>query len=253
MASRYRQLEIDDGLIARSHPVVAKALEGGKQLTRGELGTELERAGIHAQGERLGHIMHNLEMQALICSGPRRGKQFTYMLLDERAPNAKILPYDDALALLTQRYFQSHAPATAQDFAWWSGLTVGDARIGLEMLKPRFVPALIDGKTYWYNPSSAETRDPPLTVHLLPSYDEFANGYVDYSPVLSPSYAEQANVVGRAFYSVNGRFAGMWKRSFQKGTAVITRRPFQELSAAGCEASPLLPGVSGNSHAKAIR
>ena len=66
----------------------------------------------------------------MICSGPRRGKQFTYALVEERAPRARVLPRDEALAELARRYFQSHGPATVHDFAWWSGLTVKDARAG---------------------------------------------------------------------------------------------------------------------------
>ena len=33
--------------------------------------------------------MMHAELEAVICSGPRRGKQFTYALLDERAPATK--------------------------------------------------------------------------------------------------------------------------------------------------------------------
>jgi hypothetical protein len=247
-ASRYRQLELDEALFARCEPVIVKALEGDKQLTRAELAAELGKAGMHLQGERLGHILLRLEVKALVCSGPRRGKQFTYMLLDERAPHAKSLPRDEALALLTQRYFQSHAPATAQDFAWWSGLTVGDVRTGLEMLKPRFLPEVIDGKTYWHDPSLPELAELPLVVHLLPTYDEFHNGYKDYSPVFEPAYIEQVSQVGRTFssyYAINGQIAGMWKRTFHKGAVIITRMPFRELSPRESDAFAMAAGCFG--------
>ena len=56
------------------------------------------------------------ELDGIICSGARRGKQFTYALLDERAPQARMLDRDEALAELASRYFTSRGPATLQDF-----------------------------------------------------------------------------------------------------------------------------------------
>jgi hypothetical protein len=79
--------------------------------------------------------MMHAELEALICSGPRRGKQFTYALVDECAPASKPWLRDQALAQLARRYFASHGPALAQDFAWWSGLTVADAKLGIELAK----------------------------------------------------------------------------------------------------------------------
>ena len=55
--------------------------------TRDELRDTLEKAGIAADnGQRLAYIVMHAELDGLICSGPRRGKQFTYALLDERVP-----------------------------------------------------------------------------------------------------------------------------------------------------------------------
>lgn len=96
--------------------------------------------------------MMRAELDAVICSGPRRGKQFTYALLDERVPAAKALGRDEALAALTRRYFSSHGPALVQGFTWWSGLMVADVKVGIEMAKPRLTHAVLDGKTYWFAP-----------------------------------------------------------------------------------------------------
>lgn len=131
-----RRLEIDAPLLKRSHAVIESALEGGSSLTRAELGAALERAGIPAAGQRLGHLVSYAELDAIVVSGPRRGRQVTYALLEERAPSARRLDRDEALAELTRRYFTGHGPAQVQDFAWWSGLTVADVRRGLELAGP---------------------------------------------------------------------------------------------------------------------
>src|SRR6266571_3866 len=135
-ASWYRKLELDDALFLSSNAVLAKALQGGKQLTRPELVSVLQQAGI-ATGDvlRFTYIMIRAELDGIVCSGARQGKQFTYALLDERAPQARTLDHDEALAEFARRYFTGHGPATLQDFVWWSGLSVADARAGLDMVK----------------------------------------------------------------------------------------------------------------------
>ena len=85
-AYMYRKLGLKDATFARSRKVLERALRGGKQLTRSELDAALRRAGIAADGLRLAYLMMHAELSGVICSGPRRGKQFTYALLDERAP-----------------------------------------------------------------------------------------------------------------------------------------------------------------------
>src|SRR5262245_53216938 len=81
-AHYYRTMELDDKLFARSRKVFERALAGGKHLTRSELARRLEKAGILAKGPRLAFLMMHSELNAVICSGPRQGKQFTYALLD---------------------------------------------------------------------------------------------------------------------------------------------------------------------------
>ncbi len=117
-AYQYRQLELHDAIFKRGHDIFIKILQGRKQLTRSELATTLEQAGIAAKGSRLAHIVMQAELEGIICSGARRGKQFTYALLEERAPHAKHLERDEALAELVKRYFSIHGPATVQDFVW---------------------------------------------------------------------------------------------------------------------------------------
>src|SRR6266571_7526030 len=153
-ANWYRKLELDDAIVRRCNETLAKALQGGKQLTRDELASALRQAGIVTQGEqRVTYIVMRAELDGVICSGARRGKQFTYALLAERAPHARMLARDEALAELTMRYFMSHGPAVIQDFVWWSGLTVAEARAGLAMVTSHLLHETINGQTYWF-PSS---------------------------------------------------------------------------------------------------
>ena len=113
--------------------VIERELGGHRHRTRQELAVALGKARIPAAGQRLAYLMMSAELDQVICSGPRRGRQFTYALLAERAPRARVLPRDEALGELTRRYFTSHGPATLRDYVWWSGLTMKDARRGVEI------------------------------------------------------------------------------------------------------------------------
>ena len=168
MRSYDHKLELDGRVYARARALMSTALEGGHALTRAELAGVLRAGGIEAAGQRLAHIVMHAELEADICSGPRRGAQFTYALLAERAPRATLLPRGEALAALAERYFRSHGPATVRDFAWWSGLTLADARVAVADLPAGRGEVL----------AAAPGPERALGAHyLLPNYDEYLIAY----------------------------------------------------------------------------
>jgi hypothetical protein len=144
-ASRYRQLQLDNIVFKRSNDALAKALEGGKQLNRLEVMSALNNAGVATNDLRFIHLLMHAELDKVICSGARRGKQFTYALFDDRIPKDNTPSKEEALAELAKRYFISRGPATLQDFTWWSGLAAADARKGLEIVKPQLTNMLAEG------------------------------------------------------------------------------------------------------------
>lgn len=127
-AGLYKQFELDETIFARCRVLLTSALQGSRQLVRKEAYRVLEEGGVATGGSRGLHLLGRLALEGLICFGPREGKQPTFVLLAEWVPRPRVLNRNEALAELTQRFCMSHGPATAQDFAWWSGLTVVDAR-----------------------------------------------------------------------------------------------------------------------------
>lgn len=146
MSPYNRHLELDEAVFRRSARTLRRALEGGKHLTRAELSGELRRAGIDASGtQRLAHLVMEAELAGIVCSGARRGKQFTYALLEERVPAGTSFDRDGALLRLTAIYFATRGPATPADFSWWSGLTVGEARKGIDLAGSTLERVIVDG------------------------------------------------------------------------------------------------------------
>src|SRR4030095_11798781 len=133
------------------------ALKGGKHLTRASLKKILNDSGVATNDPiRLAHILVHAELDAVICSGPMLGKQFTYALLDERVRPTKPLDREHALSKLTTRYFTSHGPATLRDFIWWSGLTAADAKSGIAMVKRHLTKIMQDDREFWSAPSAED-------------------------------------------------------------------------------------------------
>jgi winged helix DNA-binding protein len=233
MASTNRQLGLDTAIFKKSNAVLAKGLQGNQHLTRSELGKILQKAGVPADGLRLGHLMGRAELDGVICSGARRGKQHTYALLDERAPQVKTLERDEALAELTRRYFRSHGPATLRDFVWWSGLTTNDARRGIEFVKTQLESETRDDQTYWFVPSRAG-KEPSPTVHLLPNYDEYTVGYTDRASIFDVTHTDKLDSRGSILFQyaivMDGLVAGTWKRTIKKNEVVINVVPFTGLT-----------------------
>ncbi|HEY4867185.1 MAG TPA: winged helix DNA-binding domain-containing protein [Candidatus Dormibacteraeota bacterium] len=236
----YRKVGLDEALFRHSNRALAGALEGGQQLTRTELARVLERAGIPASGIRLAYLMMRAELDAVVCSGARRGKQFTYALLDERAPVAAVLDHDEALAELARRYFTSHGPALLQDYVWWSGLTVADARAGVEMAASHLAADAIDGRTYWSARVATGAEDRSPVVHLLPNYDEYLIAYRDHTPAFDPSLFTDASAVDRVLARhilvIDGRVMGGWRRLIEKDRVTVEVEPLAPLGAAQEEA-----------------
>ncbi len=219
MSSYNRKLGLDTKSFTRCAAIIERALADRQYLTRSELGDRLRQSGLAVDGTRLAHVTMYTELEGLICSGPRRGKQSTYALVAERAPRAMRLPRDEALATLTRRYFRSHGPATVRDFVWWSGLTTADARRGLEIIRARRED--VDGRTYCsFNTGRGGATSDDL-VHLLPIYDEYLVSYrdrdaVSHGPSFVPSGGGKPVVFQHAIVSA-GQVAGTWRTATDSG------------------------------------
>jgi hypothetical protein len=230
----YRKLELNAAVFKQTNKALARALRDGKHLTRKELREVISRAGIDpGDTVRMGHILCRAELEGVICSGPRKGKQFTYALLEERAAKAPDLSRDESLAELTARYFKSRGPATIPDFVWWSGLTSSDAKRGLEIVGNDLAKETIDGKEYWRSAAKRMPAPDLKRAYLLSPYDEYFIAYKDRSVTLDPQYTQQETIAKLIFDSVlviGTRLVGGWKRELKNGSAVIQLKPFAPLT-----------------------
>ena len=232
-AFMYRKCEIDEKTFNRCNDILIKTLEGGKYMTRNALKSELDKEIVTGDGVRLSCLMMKAELDGLICSGPREGKQFTYALIDERAPAVKELTKEESLAKLALGYFTSRGPAQLQDFVMWSGLTVKDAKIGISALPNEFVHEQLDGKTYIHLPVS-EVPAKMQATFLMPDYDEYGMSYKDRSALFSlpPKVLEnpKLNIPYNRMIVADGQIVGSWKRTIKNKEVDVETDYFKPLN-----------------------
>jgi hypothetical protein len=249
---RLDQLGLDAATMERSRQLFHDALSGGRRVSRPDLMALLEQHGIATQSGRGYHLLWHAAQSGLICVGPMAGKQQTFALLDDWAPQPRELPRDQALAELAVRYFTSRGPATLADFRWWSGLTAADTRAGHAAAQSRLVRETIAGADYWLAPAVGPaaaapspprpaaaplaTTDPATTPLLLAGFDEYLLGYQDRTAVLDPAHAGQVIPGGNGVFqpimvsdghvAPIGQVIGTWKRTIKKTGVDVSLQPF---------------------------
>lgn len=210
---RFDWLGLDERVVSRCLGAIERALGEGTPLTRAELATRMRSSGTSVSGQQPYHLTFEAELAGLICSGPMRGSLFTFDLLERRVPPGPALDRHEALALLARRYFASHGPATLHDFAWWSGLTMGDVRRAVQIVGSELEPHDVDGAAMLAIPSRIPSGAGRLAAHLIPCFDELTVGYRDRravagsAPPGEPSGALLVDIV-----TLDGIRIGTWKR-----------------------------------------
>ncbi len=228
-AGMYKKFELDAAVFNKSNDVFIKALQGGKQLNRAELTEVLNNNKVPTDDLRFTLLLMHAELDGIICSGARAGKQFTYALLDDRAPSAPSLKHEEALTRLATGFFNTRGPTTVHDFANWSGLTIAEAGIGLEHAKGQLMSEIIDGKTYWMPPYTE--MDVKSEAYLLPAFDEYAIAYKDRDALVSPKYRVQArHVIFDPVIVVENQVVGTWRRTAKANTVDISYQLFGKLN-----------------------
>lgn len=224
MKGRNKQLELSSNVFKKVNKIIEKILTGNKSLPRRELVNEINKAKIKTDNNRLSHILLNAELEGLICSGKMKDNQTTYALLNERVEKPKPIKKEEGLYKLSTKYFQSHFPATLQDFCWWSGLSFSNAKQALELIKDHFICEKLHEQEYWLPNSFVLKKTYKESAFLLPAFDEFLISYKDRSAAILHEHQRKAFSNNGIFWPtivIDGQVKGLWKREIKRETVVI--------------------------------
>lgn len=228
-AGRHRDLQLTAADFDRAERVARERLHGGARLERRELLGALVDGGLGIDGQRGAHLLGRLAQSgvAVLCG------QNTWTLLDDHVPSPRRLHRAAALAELARRYLSARGPATDRDLAWWTGLTLTDARAAIASVDDEFDRLDVDGVTYRLRPGLEEAA---AGVHLLPGFDEYVLGYGDRAaPLAGRDLRDVVPGKNGMFLStivVDGEIVGTWRRTLRANDVEVVVQPWTALSAA---------------------
>lgn len=223
-APYYRRTGLDAATLARTDEAICRALEDGPR-TRDELRSAVAACGVAAERtEPMALAVMHAELEGLVCSGPACGSRPRYVLMDRRVPPGPPRDPVDARAELARRYATSRGPVTARDLAWWSGLTLSDARRGLADAGDALRVERIDGADHW---SAADPPPCPAgdATHLLPAFDELLVGYADRSAMSGGRAIPAADLLGPVVVD-HGTVVATWRRRLRAGAVEVAVTPY---------------------------
>jgi len=222
--TRWRNLGITEPLIDAA-AIHARELLDGRGLTRHELAGELAGRGVELgeDGQAATHLLAALTARGLTCRGADRGRDATFVLLDDWVAAAPAPA--DPVAELARRYFRAFGPATAADFTTWSGLPSGAA---IAAVRDELTEVEFDGRRGW---TLGQVEAAPA-FRLLPMFDNYLLGYRDRTAMLDPARHPQVYVGGiiKASVVCDGRLIGIWRLDRATRKAAVRVTPFESFT-----------------------
>ena len=215
------RIDISDEEQMSIRDIFAQTAADKRSVTKEELVQALVKRGISMDEHRLSYHIRMAEISGTLCSGDLLPTKATYALAADKVKPAGKIDRDETLMLLARKYFQSHQPATLEDFVWWSGLNVSDCRRGIAMLGNAIHAVKWKGREF-YLTDDCRTRGFGKGKYLLiPPYDEYLIGYKSRDIVLPPEHRHRAHNNSGIFQPIiarDGIICGNWapfKKEFQ--------------------------------------
>ena len=234
------ELGLSEDMCVRGMRIIRNVLADQGPLTRTELMEHLATNGIRLEGQARPHLLARAALEGLICLGPDRGTEPTYVLLNDwidQEHTGHSLSEDEAYTELTRRYLSAYGPATPGDQAAWSGLPLSKTRAAWQRIKDELLGVETAGSPVWILKTHEEWLDElpadiPI-VRLLPRFDIYLLGYQKRDLAVPSQYAKRINAGGGIVHPtvlVDGRIVGTWKSKREKNHLVVMVEPFEHLA-----------------------
>ena len=193
--------------------ILAQTAADKRSVTKVDFAQALAERDIRMDDHRLSYHIRMAEMSGTLCSGDLLPMKATYALTADKVKPTCPIERDEALMRFTRKYFQSHQPATLEDFVWWSGLNISDCRKGIAMLGKGIHTVTWKGREF-YLTDDCRTRGFRKGKYLLiPPYDEYLIGYKSRDIVLPPEHTHRAHNNSGIFQPIiahDGIICGNW-------------------------------------------
>jgi len=169
------------------------------------------------------------------------GAEACFARLDKWLPNLNLdtLNEEQAKEKLLLKYLNGYGPASAQDFASWSGLMISDARKTLENITSELDEVKIEGikGQFWMPKKDCKSLmkvdlEEKTPAHLLPKFDSFVLGHKDRTRIIQKEFMKQVFRKAGDIAStviVDDNIVGTWRHKKAKKSVTVTISPFYKL------------------------
>jgi len=207
------KISIPEDELMSVRTIIEQTIGDNTNITKEDITDSLVRHGMSMDNHRISYHIRLAEINGYLVSGDLHSKKATYCLSSNKIKATNPISRDEALALLTTKYFQSRSPATLEDYVWWSGLNSGDCKKGIQLLGNKLHIESWNGREFYLMDNCRTKGFHKGCTHLLPPFDEYLIGYKSRDVVLAPAYRCRAHNNSGIFYPVianNGEICGNW-------------------------------------------
>ncbi len=237
---RRAELGLDEDTCAQGIRIIRNVLASQGPLTRAELVEQLAAHGLRLEGQARPYLLQRAALEGIICLGPDRGAEPTYVLLSDwvdQEHRGHSLSQEAAYTELALRYLRAYGPATPEDMASWSGMSLSKIRAAWQHLADQLIELEISGSPAWMLKMCAAWLDEPPphapVVGLLPGFDIYLLGYQNRDLAVPRQHAKRINAGGGILHPallVDGRVLGTWKSKRKKNHLDVVVEPFDRLA-----------------------
>jgi hypothetical protein len=203
---RYGELGLTESIRAGAADVLEAHLLAHGPCGRAELAEVLVRAGLitEPKGQAVYALIRHTGLLGRLCYGPGHDRTETWVAVADWL--GKPLELDGDLEGLARRYLTAYGPATARDFATWSGLTVPLARRGVEAVATTTFE--VEGSELAAVDDLPGSRD----LRMVGEFDSYLLGYQDRYQDLPKSIFPGGGMLRPAVLD-SGRVIGTWRHA----------------------------------------
>jgi hypothetical protein len=228
---RLEQFSMPRGTQDKALRTIEKALADEGPLTRPEAAERVVSAGIELSRETRLHIAMLAVTSGIACLGPDRGRSTCLVLRRDWLGEPPGFDRGAALAELARRYLRAFGPASDRDFAYWSGLSLGEVRAGLSAIAPELVESSLGEETLLTLKADRRRLPPAGSIRMLGAFDTYMLGYRDRDFAVAPGDAAVVKEGGGGWIwpviVEDGRVIGGWRSKRTKAGLEVELRPLR--------------------------
>ncbi|HEY0471127.1 MAG TPA: winged helix DNA-binding domain-containing protein, partial [Kribbella sp.] len=172
---RYGELGLPAAVRSRAALLIESHLLENGPTSRATIGDLLARAGLIPEptGQAVYALIRHAGLLGLICYGPGHDASETWVAVQDWLGRSLTLNAEGAAEELARRYLTAYGPATAKDFATWSGLPLPPARTALKAVAKAEV--VVENESFAAIDELSGCDD----LRLLGEFDPYLLGYQD--------------------------------------------------------------------------